>query len=918
LNSDPEGVDYVDDTYDAVGNKGSTSNPYRTTSDATYGITSTVYDALHRVVQVTQPDGSLLKTAYCGNTTLVTDEAGHWRRSTVDGLGRLIEVDEPNSSTATVNSNGCPGAHDPIWVTLYSYDQLGNVLSVLQAGSRQRTFTYDSLSRILSSANPESNTMPVTPFTVVPTTYAYDDDGNLTYKTMPAQNQQSTATVTLTYCYDSLNRLTAKGYGQQSCANGTMPTPVATYAYDGTACLGLAACYNIGHRTGMTDAAGSESWAYDTMGRTGVQSRTTNNKTKTTSYTYNLDSSIATLTYPSGRVMTYRPDTAGRPSSVQDNTTSLYYAIGTCANGISGNGVCYAPQGAVSLIQNGGSLVSTHIYNDRLQPCWSYSTTATALTTSHLCTDTATAGNMLDLKYNFNLGADNGNPVSVTNDLVSDRTQTYTYDQLNRVATAYTTATHSSDPTVCWGQAFSYDSSGDWSNLLSIAGISSSYANCTQGSLTVTADNYNRIQGVTYDTAGNVTNDGNGNAFTYNSENQLSTAGGATYIYDGDGNRVEKSGSKIYWFSGSEILDETDSTGSFSNSSFSEYVFFGGARIARRNSSGNVFYYLTDQLGTSRKTLQDGQTTACYDADFEPFGGEHAYVNTCPQNYKFTGKERDSESNLDNFGARYYASMTGRFMTPDWGLKPIAVPYAKFGDPQTLNLYTYVENSPLNRIDADGHSDGQSGGGIGSSSCSTAVTVMCTSDVGGGREKENVLDGSPMGAEVATVSWSGTAANAVAQNNEQTRANVAATADKYNGSTDWAYSKQKGAFACNTNKCNAFVGDVTKEAGAPASVTGSNGKSRYPLAAEWADKNTKIDNWRVLGKGESPQAGDVAAYKLSGGGTSYSGHSGIVTSVDANGVVHGMAAHENVVGPDNKFDRSVTPTVVYRRYTGDE
>jgi hypothetical protein len=89
------------------------------------------------------------------------------------------------------------------------------------------------------------------------------------------------------------------------------------------------------------------------------------------------------------------------------------------------------------------------------------------------------------------------------------------------------------------------------------------------------------------------------------------------------------------------------------------------------------------------------------------------------------------------------------------------------------------------------------------------------------------------------------------------------------------------------------------------------------LAAEWADKNTKIADWRVLGKGEAPQPGDVGAYKLSGGGASYNGHSGIITSVDSNGV-HAMAAHENVVGPDNKFDRSVTPTVVYRRYTGDE
>jgi hypothetical protein len=42
-------------------------------------------------------------------------------------------------------------------------------------------------------------------------------------------------------------------------------------------------------------------------------------------------------------------------------------------------------------------------------------------------------------------------------------------------------------------------------------------------------------------------------------------------------------------------------------------------------------------------------------------------------------------------------------MTPDWAAKPITVPYAKFGDPQSLNLYAYVENSPINRIDADGH-----------------------------------------------------------------------------------------------------------------------------------------------------------------------------------------------------------------------
>jgi RHS repeat-associated protein len=319
---------------------------------------------------------------------------------------------------------------------------------------------------------------------------------------------------------------------------------------------------------------------------------------------------------------------------------------------------------------------------------------------------------MLDLKYNFNLGSDNGTPMSITNNRVSDRSQTFSYDKLNRIAAAQTPPPHASDPAVCWGQAFGYDSTGNWSNLLSISGVSSAYTGCTQGSLSVTVTAKNQITGDTYDAAGNLmTVPGTGGAtYVFNAENQMTSSSNSSmnYLYDGDGNRVEKSGSKIYWYSGSEVLDETDTAGSVTNASFNEYIFFGGNRIARRDSSGNVFYYLTDQLGSSRVIAEvpSGQTTAtlCYDADFEPFGGEHTYSNTCPQNYKFTSKERDTESNLDNFGARYYASTAGRFMSPDWALKPLAVPYANFGDPQTLNLYTYVENSPLNRIDADGHS----------------------------------------------------------------------------------------------------------------------------------------------------------------------------------------------------------------------
>jgi RHS repeat-associated protein len=68
-----------------------------------------------------------------------------------------------------------------------------------------------------------------------------------------------------------------------------------------------------------------------------------------------------------------------------------------------------------------------------------------------------------------------------------------------------------------------------------------------------------------------------------------------------------------------------------------------------------------------------------------------------------TGKERDAESGNDYFEARYYSSAVGRFMSPDWSAKEEPVPYAKLDDPQSLNLYAYVWNNPLTRVDSDGH-----------------------------------------------------------------------------------------------------------------------------------------------------------------------------------------------------------------------
>jgi len=119
-------------------------------------------------------------------------------------------------------------------------------------------------------------------------------------------------------------------------------------------------------------------------------------------------------------------------------------------------------------------------------------------------------------------------------------------------------------------------------------------------------------------------------------------------------------------------------------------------------AGNNPTYYLEDLLGTSR-VLTTNTGVVCYDADFYPYGGELAYTNTCPQNYKFEGKERDTETGNDDFGARYYSNRFGRWLSADWSAVPVPVPYANVTNPQTLNLYSMVSDDPESFADLDGH-----------------------------------------------------------------------------------------------------------------------------------------------------------------------------------------------------------------------
>lgn len=164
-------------------------------------------------------------------------------------------------------------------------------------------------------------------------------------------------------------------------------------------------------------------------------------------------------------------------------------------------------------------------------------------------------------------------------------------------------------------------------------------------------------------------------------------------------------------------------------------MFFDGERVARHdgvNGAGGVFYYFSDHLKTA-SVVTDSAGTIKAESDYYPWGGELQLTANDLNHYKFTGKERDGETGLDYFGARYYSNALGRFLTPDWAGKAAAVPYAEFTDPQSLNLYTYVRNLPTSKIDTDGHCAGDNCSDI-------TVNIKVTSDPAFRENEEQLPD----------------------------------------------------------------------------------------------------------------------------------------------------------------------------------
>ncbi|MGH9941342.1 MAG: DUF4214 domain-containing protein [Pyrinomonadaceae bacterium] len=530
------------------------SHPYRAATAAaaavepTMGWTRTRADNSGRIVEVQTFAGAGLPapwgtnaasagtvtTAYDANSVTVTDQAGKTRRSVSDGFGRLVRVDEPDAGSGQLGS-----VFAPLQPTSYVYDTLSNLTQV-QQGIQTRTFTYSSLSSLVSATNPESGTI----------VYTYDAGGNLLTR-LDARG------VTTTYTYDPLSRNTRVQYSDG--------TPQVVRRYDGDPVN--SAPYSLG-RLWQTETVSGDATtkgalvtyeSYDALGRPLKQRQQFKTASGwsaayATERRYNLAGGVKWQKYPSGHTVDYSYDTAGRIAHLSGN-------LGDGVPRTYSTGFAYDAAGRMTREQYGTQTPLYHklhynvrgqLYDVRLSSVndeWNW---------NRGCLQAYYTGNYA---WSPNPGPDNNGNVLRTHNYVPHddhassytlRYQNYYYDALNRLKQA---DEYSAAGAQQWAQVYDYDRYG---NREINAGQTWGVAE-TQFAVDRATNRLHAPAGsgqvMNYDPAGNLTFDSYTGAGgrTYDAENRIVVAAdnvgySSSYVYDADGRRVRRTAWGQEWW----------------------------------------------------------------------------------------------------------------------------------------------------------------------------------------------------------------------------------------------------------------------------------------------------------------------------------------------------------------------------------
>jgi len=661
-------------TYDAKG------RVTTITSEADGSSTTISYNAAGRPDTITDEDGVTRTYDYDGNgrLTRITDGEGNYIAYAYDSQGNRIEMSKhDHSGTRTSRKRWSyeqPDVPGMLWkeinvddtFTEYGYDSEGNIASVKDPNGNTTYYAYDPLNRLISVTQPGSvtttytydthgNLTAVTDANGNATTYGCDDMGRLVSTTSPdtgavtyvydaAGNpiQKTDAKgIAVNYTYDLLSRLTAVHFSD--------PTADITYSYD-------AGTYGKGRRTGITDPSGDTTFGYDARGRLAQKNSTILGHGYTMGTSYSPGSRVMSVTYPSSRTLDYTRDSMGR---MQGLSTTYNTNTATLVSNMT-----YNPFGSPKGLNTG---VGGVVNNQSGQGGY---------------IEVANPGEQMERIYTYD---SNRNLINIQGTNTPWYNQTFTYEALNRLT----------DATGRYGVInYTYDNVGNRSTR-TVIGETENYTYIGGSNKLQEITGANPVT-FTYDANGNTTGVGN-KTLTYNQNNRLirveeNSLVLGEYTYNGLGQRVIKTvdgtTTVFHYDLNGKLIAESLPDGTIT----AEYLYMGKIRIAKVDvSTGNVYYYLNDRLGTPQ-IMTDDNGTIVWEATYKPFG--EATVNpksTIVNNFRFPGQYDDEETGLHYNYFRYYDPRTGRYVRPD--------PIGLVGG---INLYPYVQNNPVNNVDPEG------------------------------------------------------------------------------------------------------------------------------------------------------------------------------------------------------------------------
>jgi YD repeat-containing protein len=402
-----------------------------------------------------------------------------------DVMGNLASVKDENNTTPNTFYEYDDGSRLSIvrqklgagWVTTtYGYDHDGNLVSVTDPNGNVTTYAYDDFGQMLSQTSPVTGT----------TSYTYDLAGNL-LSTTDARG------VTTGRTYDALGRVTS------STSTAGSQSEIVTWAYD-------SATFGIGRVSTMTDPTGSTIYDYTRLGQLASEEKTIGTETFFTRYGYDGDGNRNRITYPSGRVVDYEYDWAGRPTAASSPDGSIFVAAAE-----------YEAFGPLTRLTYGNGTRRLALHDTRSRPLSIRLDSTTGTTLQEWAYEYDPVGNILGIR-----------------DIADPRyDRSFAYDDLNRLVTA-------NSGSALWGTgSYEYDAMG---NMLAAAvggeTRSFTYQGTTPKLSAMTHDGSSRT--VTYDAAGNESTVG-GYSYDYTRRNSLGAGDGLSYAYDGRGIRTTTS-----------------------------------------------------------------------------------------------------------------------------------------------------------------------------------------------------------------------------------------------------------------------------------------------------------------------------------------------------------------------------------------